>query len=125
MNVYLRKLFPHDITHEVSVAKKIIKLYFNNQTKDLRFVRKGCVNGRVYDVIINDATDPRFGGEFKEIFKEDLAKQGDILIIIKREDGCYELSVAFEGTLIHDRIKGVFEGTERHAIVDILLLGNY
>ena len=36
-----------------------------------------------------------------------------------------ELSVAFEGTLIHDRIKGVFEGTERHAIVDILLLGNY
>lgn len=119
MNVYLRKLFPHDINKEVSVSRKIIELFFNNQTKDLSFVRKGSANGRIYNVIINDATDPRFGGEFKEIYREDHAKEGDILIIKKREDGQYELSVAIDNSQIHDQLNPIFVGKERHAIVEM------
>ena len=35
-------------------------MFFNNQTKDLSFVRKGSANGRIYNVIINDAKPSKY-----------------------------------------------------------------
>lgn len=120
MKVYLRKIFDHDVTHEVSVTETIILQFFDDQRDNLLFVRKGDVKGRKYQVCINKAKDARFGGEFKSLYKEDNVKEGDILIICKRPDSLFEMSVAHENTPIHDTFNSIFNGTERHAIVEIM-----
>lgn len=121
MKVYLRKLFKHDITHEVSVSKNIITLFFDGKVNGLTFVKEGRNEGHEYNVTINSATDPRFGGEFKAIYREQNVKEGDILVIRKRGD-IYELSVIFEHSDIYEKVSRVFSGSERHAIVDEKLL---
>lgn len=117
MNVYLRKLFPHDITHEVSVTQSIIKEYFE-QTESLVFVREGHENGRRYNVRINNATDARFGGEFKLIYKEEQAKENDILVIKRKGDNVFSLSVILSGSPLHNKLSMFFKGSNRHAIVN-------
>ena len=121
MKVYLRKLFKHDITHEVSVSKNIISLFFEGQEKSLFFVNKGQENGRKYEVMINSVTDPRFGGEFKAIYKSQNVKEGDVLAIRKIGD-LYELSVILEQSAVYEKVSRVFKGNERHAIVDEKLI---
>ena len=122
MKVYLRKLFAHDITHEVSVTETIIADFFDNERDKLVFVREGQENSTQYMVRINTSRDARFGGDFKTIYKEDNVKEGDILAIKKLPDGRYSLSVIFENTPVHNHVKLIFEGKERHAISDIIVL---
>ena len=122
MKVYLRKLFQHDITHEVSVTETIIADFFDNERDKLVFVRDGHENGTQYNVCINKSRDARFGGDFKTIYKEDNVKEGDILAIKKLPDGRYSLSVIFENTPVHDQVNLIFEGKERHAISDAIVI---
>ena len=69
MRVYVRKMFPHDITHEVSVRTDIVEEFFNNKTRGMTFVGKR--SGFEGEVTINSATDPRFGGEFKSLLVDE------------------------------------------------------
>lgn len=122
MKTYLRKLFAHDITHEVSVTETIISEFFDNKRNNVIFVREGHENGKQYRVCINKSKDARFGGEFKAIYKEDNVKEGDILAIKKMPDGRYSLSVIFENSPLHKQADLIFEGKERHAISDDIVL---
>lgn len=124
MKVYLRKLFAHDITHEVSVTEAIIADFFDNKKDNLIFVREGKETGVQYNVCINKTTDARFGGDFKNMYKEDNVKEGDILAIKKLPDGRYSLSVIFENTPLHNQVKLIFDGKERHAISDVIVIKN-
>ena len=117
MNVYLRKLFPHDITHEVSITQSIIREYFG-KTEGLVFIREGHENGRKYNVCINNATDARFGGEFKEVYREEQVKENDILAIKEIGNNLFSLSVILSGSPLHNKLSMFFKGSNRHAIVN-------
>lgn len=118
MKVYLRKMFNHDITHEVSVTETIISKFFDGERDNLVFVRDGHENGTRFSVLINTTRDARFGGQFKSLFKEDHVKEGDILAIKKREDGIYSLSVIYQDAENYEQIKMAFSGQERHVVID-------
>lgn len=122
MKVYLRKLFKHDITHEVSVTETVITDFFDNKRDNLIFVREGAENGTEYIVNINKSKDARFGGSFKAIYKEDNAKEGDILAIKRLPDNRYSLSVILEKSPLYRQLDMIFEGKERHAISDSVVL---
>ena len=122
MKIYLRKLFAHDITHEVSVTETIISEFFDNQRDNMIFVHEGRENGTEYKVCINKSKDARFGGDFKAIYREDNVKEGDILAIKKLPDGRYSLSVIFENSPLHEQTDLIFDGKERHAITDVIIL---
>lgn len=124
MKVYLRKLFKHDITHEVSVTEAIIEEFFDNKRNDLVFVRDGQENGTQYKVCINKSRDARFGGEFKAIYREDNLKEGDILAIKQLPDGRYSLSIIYENSPLYGQIDLIFEGKERHAISDEIVINS-
>ena len=60
MKIYVRKMFPHDITHEVSVRTDIVEDFFGGKTRGMTFIgKRSAFEG---EVTINSATDPRFGG---------------------------------------------------------------
>ena len=118
MKVYLRKMFSHDITHEVSVTETIISKFFEGERDNLVFVREGHEKGTKYSVLINKSKDARFGGQFKSVFKDDNVKEGDILAIKKREDGIYSLSVIYHDAENYEQIKMAFSGMDRHVIID-------
>lgn len=118
MKVYLRKMFNHDITHEVSVTETIISKFFEGKRDNLVFVREGHENGTRFPVLINKSKDARFGGQFKNIYKEDNVKEGDILAIKKREDSIFSLSVIYHDAENYEQIKMAFSGRERHVIID-------
>ena len=118
MKVYLRKMFNHDITHEVSVTETIISKFFEGERDNLVFVREGHENGTRFPVLINKSKDARFGGQFKSIYKEDQVKEGDILAIKKREDGIYSLSVIYQDAENYEQIEMAFSGKERHVVID-------
>ena len=118
MKVYLRKMFNHDITHEVSVTETIISKFFEGERDNLVFVREGHENGTRFPVLINKSKDARFGGQFKSIYKEDNVKEGDILAIKKREDGIYSLSVIYHDAENYEQIRMAFSGKDRHVVID-------
>ena len=65
MDVYVRKIFPHDLTHEISVTGKIVSAFFDDLQTMIFY--EGEDDSRQYSVSINNVTDPRFGGDFKTI----------------------------------------------------------
>ena len=119
MKVYVRKLFKHDITHEVSILVSIIKKYFEDDYGYHTFVKKGDKTCHKYKVNFNTAKDARFGGDFKSIYKDDNACVGDFLIIRKIESHLYEFSIVQRGSQIYDNVARFFPGPrDRHALVD-------
>lgn len=113
--IYIRKLYPHDITHEVSVTGGIVRTFFESQTRGIPFFREdGIVR---YFVDINNATDPRFGRDFKRMYAADFLEAGDFLLFMKRPNGffLYPLGVADPN---HSWVNEMFD-TRRHLIVKI------
>lgn len=123
MRIYLRKVFPHDITHEVSVRSDIVAEFFGGKTNGLVFVRSGQPF-RGYSVDINAATDPRFGGEFKQLLKDSgEISVNDILFIRKKKD-VYELEIITPSDSRYETYSMLFSttkdsGNDRHQILNV------
>lgn len=91
MKIYLRKILNHDITHEISITKEIVKNFFENSSN---FTMIGKITKKEYDVTINNATDPRFGGGMKSLIRDEGdCELNDILKIVKLSNNKYELSI--------------------------------
>ncbi len=110
MNIYIHKIFLHDITHEVSITKTVVSEFFNDEP---------CVNiikdNKNFAVLINDATDPRLGGCFKGLYRDEDVAVGDFLVIKKLDGNNYSLLVVKSGNPIFMRIASVFNtSSERH-----------
>lgn len=82
-NIYIRKLFPHDITREVSLPTNIVYEYFNIRMNGIQTMTfKGKTSGDIQNVTINNVTDPRFGGGFKHILRSEKKYEvGNIIIV--------------------------------------------
>lgn len=118
MNVYLRKLFPHDLTHEVSITENVINDFFQGKREGLVFYREGDSNRIEYPIRFYKAKDSRFSNNLKHMYIHEEINAGDILIIRDIGNDKYSLSVAKSGTQMHSKIKDLFSGKQRHLIID-------
>lgn len=93
MKMYIRKVFPHDVTHEVSINAEIMHDFFNDQ---IEFQIEGVNSGEIKDVTINNATDRRFGGQFKQLLTlEGGIEENDLIVIYKKNSSnqSYKLEI--------------------------------
>ena len=116
MNIYVRKIFPHDVTHEVSVRKDIVYSFFEGNCQNLQFIGKKSKSEGI--VTINSATDPRFGGYFKRLLlDEGRANINDILLITKLEEK-YELEIIKPNDKRYFTLMVLFKEKNRHAFLE-------
>ena len=117
MKVYARKLFPHDITHEVSVRTSVVQDFFEGKTSGMLFV--GMHSGFDGEVTINNATDPRFGGSLKSLLTgEGKANVNDILLIYKINRDLYKLEIVKQDDSRYFKLMVLFRDKDRHAFLE-------
>lgn len=117
MKVYARKLFPHDITHEVSVRTDIVEEFFGGKTQGLFFIGKR--SGFEGEVTINSATDPRFGGKIKSLLtNEGRADVNDILLIYKLGGDKYEIEIVKQDDSRYFNLMILFRDKDRHVFLE-------
>lgn len=118
MNIYLRKILKHDITHQISVTKEILSSFFlvNSENQSTNMIGKNSkVSGNVTFLL---KTDPRFGGDIKKIINsEGNIKEGDILLFVKNK-GVYNLEIISEKDERHRVFSSIMD-IERHLIINI------
>lgn len=113
MKIYVRKVFPHDVTHEVSVTTDIVKEYFDSAAS-MSF--EGINSRQKGTVTINNATDPRFGGSYKTILqKEGGIEENDFIVTYKYSKG-YALEIIKSSDNRYKTYSDMFKGKERHLI---------
>lgn len=118
MNIYLRKIFKHDITHQISITKEISSSFFCMNSSEGHVIVKGSVSGYEGKVDILMATDPRLGGEIKSIIlKEGGISEGDFLLFTKLHDK-YVLKIIPQSDSIHDALSSLMP-KERHLVVNL------
>lgn len=113
--IYIRKVFPHDLTHEVSVTKEVVNEFFEGGNQ-LTFY-KGENHETRYTVTINNATDPRFGGDFASLWSADQLNVNDLIIIKKLSSREYELTTTKNGTALYQYMEHALVGNQRHAVL--------
>lgn len=113
--IYIRKIFPHDLTHEVSVTTEVVSEFFENGQTFTFY--KGDNHDTRYEVTINNATDPRFGGKFASLWTVDSLEENDLIIVKKINSSEYELTTTKKGTALYEFMEKVLIGNQRHAIL--------
>ena len=113
--IYIRKIFPHDLTHEVSVTTEIVKEFFENGSNFTFY--KGENHEVSYTVTINNATDPRFGGDFASLWSSDGLQVNDLIIVKKLSSREYELTTAKNGSALYQYMEQTLVGNQRHAVL--------
>ena len=120
MKAYLRKLHKHDITHEVSVQSYYVWTFFDaHHTMSFYNVLNPSID---YNVIINNVTDPRFGGQFKSIYRDECPRVGYFLLIYKLNLYRYSLELVKSTSPKYAILKAKFDcnnRVDRHAIIEI------
>ena len=111
--IYIRRMMRHDITHEVSLTAYVFYEFFFGQDL-VRFQIDG--EGLFYDVTFNNATDLRFGGDFKAICRKLDAKEGDYLLITHKEGDVFAISIQEAYEAVKSKYYPYFTGTRRHLI---------
>lgn len=114
MKIYIRKLLAHDISHEVSVTTSIVNDFFDGQTS---FLMTGKNSNQSGTVTINSATDPRFGGDFKNLLRyEGDVSEGDIVVIYKYQNH-YTVDVVNKNDEKYNTLLNVTSEDKRHTIL--------
>ena len=118
MNIYLRKILKHDITHQISVTKEILNGFFGVFEEKEATQMKGKNSGFVGTVTFLLSTDPRFGGDIKQVINnEGGMDEDDILLFVKSKNG-YTLEVIRKTDSRHSTFIAIMK-EERHLIINI------
>ncbi len=112
-NLYVHKVFPHDITHEVGFTQEVHYMFFNSSYY-LSFTM--AHSSYIYNVIVNNATDLRFGGDFKSMLPHSLSV-GDF-ICIEKNATTYNLSVLSGTSETAQRYNKILGVRQRHIIFE-------
>lgn len=112
-NLYVHKVFPHDITHEVGFTQEIHYMFFNSSYY-LSFTKAS--SSYIYNVTVNDATDLRFGGDFKSMLPSSLSV-GDF-ICIEKIGNKYNLSIVSAGSEKAQKYNMILGARQRHIVFD-------
>lgn len=116
MKVYIRKIMKHDMTHEVSITQYVYYDFFGGRDF-VTFQVKGV--GHMYTVTFNDATDLRFGADFKSMCRIMDVKEGDFLIIKRIGDNNFSIDVDRKNIAHGKKYAPFFTGLRRHLIASI------
>ena len=118
MNIYLRKILKHDITHQISVTKEILNGFFNVYEEKASTRVTGKKSGFTGTVTFLLSTDPRFGGEIKQIINnEGGMDEDDILLFVKAKNG-YTLEIITKSDSRHSTFIAIM-AEERHLIINV------
>lgn len=118
MNIYLRKILKHDITHQISITKEVLNGFFGVFEENVSAQMKGKHSGFTGNVTFLLSTDPRFGGDIKQIIqKEGDMEENDILLFVKSKNG-YVLEIIRKTDPRHDTFINIMK-EERHLIINI------
>ena len=112
-NLYVHKVFTHDITHEVGFTQDIHYMFFNSSYY-LSFTKAHSTY--IYNVTVNDATDLRFGGDFKSMLPHTLSV-GDF-ICIEKKGSIYNLSILSGTSETAKRYNAILGVRQRHIIFE-------
>lgn len=115
MKIYVRKIYPHDVTHEVSVTTDIVAEFFDGESS-MTFVGKN--SGQRGTVTINAATDPRFGGAYKNILEAEGGVEVDDLTITYKNRNDYSIEIVRPRDNRYPVFFAMFEGRDRHLIAN-------
>lgn len=114
MKIYVRKILNHDITHEVSVTTSIVREFFDGKTSFYMIGKKSNEKGVI---TINSATDPRFGGDFKQLLrKEGDVSEGDIVLIYKYQNH-YVVDIITKQDAKYESIMELCKEDKRHTLL--------
>ncbi|EAH9684212.1 McrB family protein [Campylobacter coli] len=86
MKIYLRKIDKQCIIKQISIKKYILRVFFNNAQDQEIVSMVGALSNQNGNVKILTATDPRLGGEIKNIINAEVDK-------IIQTDPSYQLSI--------------------------------
>lgn len=103
----------HDITHEISITAYVYYEFFLG-ADSVYFQIEG--EGKDYEVTFNNATDLRFGGDFKAICRKMEVEEGDYLLITENDSLHYSISVEKSWQAIKSQYYPYFTGIRRHLI---------
>lgn len=118
MNIYLRKILKHDITHQISVTKEILNGFFNVYEEKASTKVTGKKSGFTGTVTFLLSTDPRFGGDIKQIINnEGGMDEDDILLFVRSKNG-YTLEIITKADSRHDTFITIM-AEERHLIINV------
>ncbi len=118
MNIYLRKILKHDITHQISVTKEILNGFFNVYEEKTSTKVTGKKSGFTGTVTFLLSTDPRFGGAIKQIINnEGGMNEDDILLFVRAKNG-YTLEIITKADSRHDTFIAIM-AEERHLIINV------
>ena len=118
MNIYLRKILKHDITHQISVTKEILNGFFNVYEEKASTKVTGKKSGFTGTVTFLLSTDPRFGGDIKQIINnEGGMDEDDILLFVRSKNG-YTLEIITKADSRHDTFIAIM-AEERHLIINV------
>lgn len=118
MNIYLRKILKHDITHQISVTKEILNGFFNVYEEKSSTRVTGKKTGFTGTVTFLLSTDPRFGGDIKQIINnEGGMDEDDILLFVKAKNG-YTLEIITKADSRHSTFIAIM-AEERHLIINV------
>ena len=118
MNIYLRKILKHDITHQISVTKEILNGFFNVYEEKASTKVTGKKSGFTGTVTFLLSTDPRFGGDIKQIINNEGGMyEDDILLFVRSKNG-YTLEIITKADSRHDTFIAIM-AEERHLIINV------
>lgn len=104
------------MTHEVSITQYVYYDFFGG--KDLvTFQVKGI--GHMYTVTFNNATDLRFGADFKLMCRILDVKEGDFIVIKRSNDNNYSIDVDRKNVAMTKKYINYFTGLRRHLIASV------
>lgn len=112
-NLYVHKVFLHDITHEVGFTQWIHYMFFNSSYY-LSFTKAN--SSHIYNVTVNDATDLRFGGDFKSMLPSSLSV-GDF-ICIEKIGNKYNLSIVSASSEKAKQYNMILGVRQRHIVFE-------
>ena len=115
MNIYLRKILNHDITHQISVTKEILNGFFDNKESALM---KGKKSGQTGNVTFLLSTDPRFGGDIKKIINAEGGIEVDDILLFTKTRNSYDIEVISHNDSRHSTFISMLD-IERHLIINV------
>lgn len=115
MKSYIRKIFNHDTTHEVSVTTEIVSTFFDNAKS---FQLQGLKSNKIGTITINAATDPRFGGDFKNLLDDEGGVSvDDLFVIYKSNNSKFTIEIIKKNDPRYLVWFPLFNSIDRHNIV--------
>ncbi|MDE8054448.1 hypothetical protein PT047_01755 [Erysipelothrix rhusiopathiae] len=117
MNIYLRKILKHDITHQISLTKEVLNSFFSVNTDKASTQMKGKKSKKTRLVTFLLSTDPRFGGDIKQIINDEGGMDIDDILLFTKKKDFYEIEVISSKDLRYDTLISMMS-SERHLIIN-------